>query len=51
MLLFRPLTLLPEGAVQALWLALTCAAVAGIAAAVGRGLAASRSFTGLDASV
>ncbi|GAA2605749.1 hypothetical protein GCM10010399_40970 [Dactylosporangium fulvum] len=37
-LLFRPLTLLPEGAVQLLWLALTCAAVVVIARSVGRGL-------------
>jgi alpha-1,2-mannosyltransferase len=41
-LLFRPLALLPEGALQVLWLAVTCAAVAVLAVAVGRGLSASR---------
>jgi alpha-1,2-mannosyltransferase len=41
-LLFRPLALLPEGALQVAWLALTCAAVVALAVAVGRGLSASR---------
>ncbi|MER7281433.1 glycosyltransferase 87 family protein [Dactylosporangium sp. NPDC000244] len=41
-LLFRPLTLLPETALQVAWLALTCAAVVALAVAVGRGLSASR---------
>jgi alpha-1,2-mannosyltransferase len=33
---FQPMTLLPEGAVQVLWLLLTCGAVAAIAVALGR---------------
>ncbi|WP_433057578.1 glycosyltransferase 87 family protein [Dactylosporangium sp. CS-033363] len=41
-LFFRPLALLPEPALQVAWLALTCAAVAALAVAVGRGLSASR---------
>src|SRR4051812_16270656 len=41
-LLFRPLALLPEAALQVAWLALTCAAVVALAVAVGRGLSASR---------
>ncbi|GGM87818.1 glycosyltransferase 87 family protein [Dactylosporangium sucinum] len=39
-LLFRPFTLLPEGAVQFVWLVATCLAVVAIARAVGRGLGA-----------
>jgi alpha-1,2-mannosyltransferase len=34
-LLLRPITALPEAAVQVMWLALTCAAIAAIATAVG----------------
>src|SRR3954464_15602927 len=41
-LVFRPFALLPEGALQLLWLAMTCAAVVAIAVAVGRGLGAGR---------
>jgi alpha-1,2-mannosyltransferase len=37
-LVLRPITALPEPAVRVLWLALTCAAVAAVAAAVSRGL-------------
>jgi alpha-1,2-mannosyltransferase len=41
-LVLRPFTVLPEGALQVVWLAMTCAAVVGIAFAVARGLAAER---------
>jgi alpha-1,2-mannosyltransferase len=41
-LVFRPFALLPEGALQLVWLVMTCAAVVAIAVAVGRGLGTGR---------